>query len=828
MRTNINQELKNLNFSNSFFLWFSTLFFLPLTLYFRFVIDTSLVINKIFSAYKQTAWILGLVFFLWLLWKWLFDDRLISTGIEKYILAFCLVACISTIFSYNPSLSLERLIDISPYILGIYLLLDLKRFPNLWQGIINALLITAGVSSLLILISTFPWITLYQITPSQILSNPVYLLNILPRLPYSLGLLENVTAGYLVMIIPMGFYQFFQSKNIFWKVLQVMGLFLNLSVLLLTQSRGGLLGLFLMIFTLALFYRKNLVSYIFKNKIRITLTAVPVLTFLVGSIFLLSKTRGFSLVGRTLLIRYEIWLAAFRIFLESPWSGSGLGTFGMKYIEYRDPSDIVTTIIHAHNELIQISAELGILGVICLILIFWQVVRILRQQQEDLPTYSWVILAALGGLFGTLITEALFSSPLIFLLFLFYMVWLIPGGHDYPLPHKGRIYGGLSLVIVLVGIGYGWNIWKIQPYDQALQAAYENNWKGASAAMRTAQKRDPANPYYQHALGFLYGQVACQTGEDVDQALSYYQQSFDTYPNWGIDHANAGVLYAIKGDLKNAALQMEQAVINDPQQSFFSCLLGDYYLQLNEPEQALQSYSRCIVGNPQYLDSPYWQEDKNKIALTQLVIEQAESLLKDREDENMLLNLASLYLANNEIELAGQTVQEYLIENPDDLNGNIIHIKILEYKDDLSTVAGKIKQLLISSPRSVSLWTYQGKLALESADYKEAENAFTIGYRLSPSSYRAWILGNLYQVEGNLPKAQEFYQKALKKTLPHSGFSQNVAGRWPLPGLYVDCMPKTNTYTEYYYPAYQAAEHLADQDCTQAACIYQQLLLDNP
>jgi len=828
MSTNINKELKNLQFSNSFLLWASTLAFLPLTLYFRFVIDTSLVINKIFNAYKQAAWILGLVFFLWLLWKWLFDDRLITTGIDKYILAFCLVVCLSAIFSDNPSLSLERLIDISPYFLGIYLLLDLKRFPKLWQGITNALLITAGVSSLLILISTIPWITLYQITPSQILSNPIYLLKILPRLPYSLGLLENVTAGYLVMILPLGFYQLFQSKNKFWKVLQVVGIVLNLSVLLLTQSRGGLLGLFTMILTLALIYRKNLASYIFKNKFRIALTGVPVVMFLAGSINFVLRVRGFSFVERSMLTRYQFWLAALKIFRERPLLGSGLGTFGAKYIEYRNLSDIKTTIIHAHNELIQIGAELGILGVISLIIVFWQVVRILRQQQEVLPTYSRIILAALGGLFGSLITEVLFASPMIFLLFLFYMVWLIPSVNDTPLPRKGRIYGALTMVVVLIGIGYGWNIWKIEPYDQALQAAYENNWKDTSAALRTAQKRDPANPYYQHALGFSYGQVACQTGEDVDRALSYFQQSFETYPNWGIDHANAGVLYAIKGDFENAAFQMEQAVYNDPQQSFFNCLLGDYYLRLNKPGEALEFYRRCIVGNPQTLDSPYWQEDQNKTARTQLIVEQAESMLKEQEGENMLLKLASLYLANDDIEQASLATQEYLLDNPDGLIGNIIYFKILDYKGELSTVAEKIRQLLISYPRNVHLWTYQGKLALESADYKEADKAFTIGYRLIPSAERAWNLGILYQVEENLPKAQEFYKKALEKNLPRIGFSQNVAGRWPLPGIFVDCMPRTNTFAEYYLPAYQAAEHLADQDCTQAACIYQQLLRDNP
>ena len=71
-----------------------------------------------------------------------------------YLGLFILAACLSTVFSVNPGLSLEKLIGISAYLLGFYLLLDLKRYPHLWQGIINALLITAGLSSLLILIFT--------------------------------------------------------------------------------------------------------------------------------------------------------------------------------------------------------------------------------------------------------------------------------------------------------------------------------------------------------------------------------------------------------------------------------------------------------------------------------------------------------------------------------------------------------------------------------------------------------------------------------------------------------------------------------------------------
>ena len=74
-------------------------------------------------------------------------------------------------------------------------------------------------------------------------TDPAYLLKILPRLPYSLRLHQSVTAGFLVMILPLGVYQLIRSRKIFWKVIQAAGLVVNLCVLLLTQSRGGLLGI---------------------------------------------------------------------------------------------------------------------------------------------------------------------------------------------------------------------------------------------------------------------------------------------------------------------------------------------------------------------------------------------------------------------------------------------------------------------------------------------------------------------------------------------------------------------------------------------------------
>ena len=294
----------------------------------------------------------------------------------------------------------------------------------------------------------------------------------------------------------------------------------------------------------------------------------------IGYISLLEGSRGFNINSSNIQARFHLWEVALNIIQGNPLFGSGLGTFGQNYLELRNTGISSTSAIHAHNQLLQLTAELGILGIIALTLIFWQVISRNRQETGHVSVDSQIAIIALGGLFGVELVDAIFTSSMIVFLFIFYLVWLIPEHKITLMSNKGRILGSLTLAIILVGIGYGWNIWKITPYDRALQAAWQNDWEGASLLLETAQTRDPANPYYRHALGYSYGQVACLTGQEVNQALPYYEQSFETYPNWGIDHANAGVLYAISGDFNNAILQMEEAVLKSSTKLLLQLLIG--------------------------------------------------------------------------------------------------------------------------------------------------------------------------------------------------------------------------------------------------------------
>ena len=823
------EEFKKNHLSDPFLNWISTLLFLPLAIYFRFIIGTSLISDKDFSTLSRSVWILGLVFFLWIVWKWLFDDRLIITGLERYLGLFYVVICFSTAFSANISLSLEKLISISTYLFSIYLLLDLKRSPKLWQAIINALLIAAGLSSLLILISAYPWINLYQLNLVQILADPTYLLEVIPRLPYSLGLHPSITAGYLVLILPLAVYQLFRSKNLFWKALQIAGLVLNISVLFLTQSRGGLIGLFFLVFVFVLIYWIEIWGFFLKNKIFGLLTISTLVLAGTAFIILIAKSRGFSLSDRTVQMRFNQWGIAYQIIKESPWLGSGLGTFGQKYLALRDPMFYPGTFIHAHNQLIQITTELGILGLITLLLIIWHGIRQLNKEEGGLSPSSKVSLIALGGLFGVLIPDAILTSTMIVLLVLVYLVWILPGEKHLPKLNKTSGLRLISLTAILLLFSFEWILWKIQPYDQALIAANQDDWQEASSALDSALERDPGNPYYLHALAFTEGQTACQSDGNVSPSVDYYQRSFDSYENWGIDHANAAVLYARVGDYRNAENQMEQAIQNFPQNTFFNCLLGNYYFNLNKTDDAIGSYEQCIAESPYFLDSPFWQEDKTRKELLPVVFSHVETNLSRRTDAQARILLAELYLAVDDFENAESIIQDYLAENPKDLTGNIIYIKILESKDELPSAKQRIEQLLLSNPRSPDLWIFKGKIALQEGNDKDAEAAFTLGFRLEPTSESSWFLGQYFQSQGDFLRTQDFFLYALNSTpSPMMDFSRRVAGRWPIQGEYLECMPVIRTYHGYFTPALNAAQGLEGQNCTLAACIYQGLIDINP
>jgi len=143
--------------------------------------------------------------------------------------------------------------------------------------------------------------------------------------------------------------------------LLILSVLLAAFVLILTQSRGGYLGAFVGLLTLAVI------------KDRRYLWALPLLAIILLTVVqrtaqgdldtfltLIDTTRGGTLPGRI-----EIWRRATLLVQDFPFTGTGIGTFNpltnalYPYFRFGDPQ-----VPHAHNMILTMAVDLGIPGLI--------------------------------------------------------------------------------------------------------------------------------------------------------------------------------------------------------------------------------------------------------------------------------------------------------------------------------------------------------------------------------------------------------------------------------------------------------------------------------
>jgi O-antigen ligase len=110
--------------------------------------------------------------------------------------------------------------------------------------------------------------------------------------------------------------------------------------------------------------------------------------------------------------RLQFWQTGLKIIFAHPIIGAGLDAFGAAY-SYYDTSNGALRVERAHNDYLQILADAGILGGICvavfIFLLFRKSLSIIRDTHHDLRRGA--ALGALAGCFGILI-HSFFDFPL--------------------------------------------------------------------------------------------------------------------------------------------------------------------------------------------------------------------------------------------------------------------------------------------------------------------------------------------------------------------------------------------------------------------------------
>lgn len=226
----------------------------------------------------------------------------------------------------------------------------------------------------------------------------------------------NVLGEYLGLTIPIFLGLFFAVDKFRQKVVVLGVLGLSFLCLILTFSRGAWLGLAASVVIFSLLKAPVIL-------ILIIAAAAVAPAFLPSVVYERIASIG-SLEDSSNLYRLTIWTAALRMFKDYWLTGVGLGSTAFALV-YRNYMIAGASAVHAHNLYLQISLEMGIIGVFALI---WMAFRGFSQALSSIERpwkMSYVLAGIATGLLGHLfhgLFDYVWYSPRIVMAF-----WMLSG-----------------------------------------------------------------------------------------------------------------------------------------------------------------------------------------------------------------------------------------------------------------------------------------------------------------------------------------------------------------------------------------------------------------
>lgn len=210
---------------------------------------------------------------------------------------------------------------------------------------------------------------------------------VLPRIGYTFGE-ANTLGGFYALLIPYLFSIIFFGSDIvksdktlnkifkfFCKLFGYPIIILFLITLMMTSSRGAILGLIASLLFIFFVRRNKQTNLILLLIILILLTLPQIRNFL-----------GYIYAGIVDESRIIIWLNSLELIKIFPFTGVGLGNFKIAYSLYFGEE-----MMHAHNIYLNTAAELGLPGFIMLVILSVQIIAfgiIFTKQKEDKFYYA--------------------------------------------------------------------------------------------------------------------------------------------------------------------------------------------------------------------------------------------------------------------------------------------------------------------------------------------------------------------------------------------------------------------------------------------------------
>jgi len=576
------------------------------------------------------------------------------------ILSFIAICVLSLLWSSSPFISLKELALVLAGPLLYFIVTNNINDEQQINYIINALLIIGSLFGI------------YGILQYNGIDFSFWTHNIGRQKVFGLFGNVNYFAEYLIVPLPIAVSIFFVSRNKFKKILLLIGILAMGASLTVTFTRGSYLGFGVsLIFMTFLFLFSQGKNFIKENKkiFIIILIAILVITLLFtlpnplnkpgtviskikGRISVAQFTQGSSLNGRI-----AIWKFTAMMIKDHPLLGSGIGTYKYNTLRYQakffEQGQNRSLYHHgfadkAHNEYLQLWAELGIIGLgifIWLIISYFSYgLKLLKKIRDDGSGYKKGIIIGLMGAVVAVLVDGIFGYPL-HLPATIVLFWLALGvtvvvigssktdaeetnatviqkGTNKKIKAKkvtekqGRTEDGESniyrfkplLYIVIILLTVFLCVIVARPFVARTYCYYGNkeikneNWNEAIKICEKALKWDP----YLGQVYYDIGKILQNKGI-YNLALEYFEKAakYVDHPDLPRDFA---LIYLKKGQLDKAAIKLRQAISYQKNKKSMVPLytdLGNTYLRLGRVKPAEEAFKNALKINPKYVNAYY-------------------------------------------------------------------------------------------------------------------------------------------------------------------------------------------------------------------------------
>jgi putative inorganic carbon (HCO3(-)) transporter len=389
-----------------------------------------------------------------------------------------------------------------------------------------------------------------------------------------------------------------------------------------TSSRGGWLGaiagLGVMILLINLKLLAGRISFwdrlkgILNTKNLARFSGILMIGIVLGVIFLkqVQITPGHSSGGSG---RFDIWANAFQVFMASPIWGNGPSSMRVLYaVEAGVPPGFAAS--HAHNILLQLGGELGIIG---LALTLWFVLLLLRtfiRAWANLPISVHPQLAAYAGILTASgvyhFFHYAFELPIYTVSFLMVLALL---AHYAPVEEKISLKTkqaapvlGVLLLIYLLG-----NVFTLRgstDFQKGIDAANEGQWSLSRDHICNAYATNPSISHYAFQCGLAQAQVAylADDPDALSSAIMAFDEGLQIDPYWPIHWANFAALKWTNGEADVAMELMSQALESAPRNAILALDLGWMEEQQGDPQMAITHYQLALSLDPTLEESTFF------------------------------------------------------------------------------------------------------------------------------------------------------------------------------------------------------------------------------